>query len=217
MHKRAKTMTRHIITILLLCCLLPVNALAGKFWFNNPESPVVPADPVYLLHNKTTHTDHTVTDTVLRNHMQPTTDETMTAIGQPTDTPLVVRPSPTADQYQRKTEFHDKNGVIKMYINASGTVVITGQLVLGSVPLPLAVVSVYPANGATGVAIDTNPYVAMNKGDSNISVANLYIAGNSTPPSLSTVCVSGCSGGQTPVNQIRYTIPATPPITAPPD
>jgi hypothetical protein len=201
-------MNRLIITI-LLCCLLPTVSIAGSYYYTKPDATSLPPSGRILMYDPNTGTDKNITGTVLRSQVAPSTDETLTAISQPTDKALSVQPSSTASPYYRKTEFKDKDGIIKMYINAGGTVVITGQLILGSIPVALAVSSAYPINGATGVDINAVPYVVFNKG-ANVSLSTLYLDGNSTAPVLQEVCLSGCVGGQIPIVERRYTIPAAP-------
>lgn len=162
-----------LVTTILLC-LLSGNALAGEFWFNQPEIPSVPSNTKYLLHNVTANTDHTITDQTLRNHMQPSTDETLTTISQPSDLPLSVQPATGTNPYQRKLEVRDSTGKITMFATANGT------MVFGT-PAALAVASVSPVNGATGVDVNAVPTITFNKAVA-ASVAEIYLQGNSTAP-----------------------------------
>lgn len=92
----------------------------------------------------------------------------------PSDTPLTAQPISGDNPYKRVAEFKDSTGKITSYIQANGT------MVLGT-PVALAVSAVYPANGATGVAIDAVPYVTFNKAV-YVRLSTTYIQGDSTAP-----------------------------------
>jgi hypothetical protein len=65
-----------------------------------------------------------------------------------TSTKLIKRPAPGASDYNRQMEIKNALGIIVMYIQA------TGKIVLGT-PAPLTTTAVYPANGATNVSNGT--------------------------------------------------------------
>lgn len=136
------------------------------------------------------------------------TTEALDLLNGPSDTPLVKIPGPSAGTYTRTFEIKDSSGNVKMYANAGGTIVITGQLVLGTVPAPLAVTDVFPDNGATAVATSSVPYIDFNKGFTP-SISTVYIVGNATAPVGASTCISGCAEGETPVYTWRVSIPAT--------
>ncbi|QOX78732.1 hypothetical protein FY034_07250 [Trichlorobacter lovleyi] len=173
--------------LLVIALLLPVQALAATV---NPwEKPAITTLPDTA---KVSVYDGSVLKTITGPNLK---TDVIDAIKLPSSQVIGVQPAPTAGAYERKFEVKDKDGLIKMYINASGTVVIAGQLVLGSTPVPLAVSSVAPANGATAQSIIVYPAVTFNKGVS-LSLSTMYIQGNSTAP------VMGADGA-------TWNIPAT--------
>lgn len=161
--------------ILIIALLLPVQAFAAgssATWWDKPATTTLPdAGKVSVYDGSALKT---ITGANLKTNV-------IDAIKAPSSQVIGVQPAPTAGAYERKFEVKDKDGSIKMYINASGTVVIAGQLVLGSTPVPLAVSSVSPVNGATAQSIIVYPAVTFNKGAS-LSVSTMYILGNSTAP-----------------------------------
>lgn len=165
-------MTRHIITILL--CLLASNALAGSYYYTKPDATSLPPSGRILMYDPNTGTDKNITGQTLRDQVAPSTDETLTAISQPSDLPLSVQPATGTNPYQRKLEIRDANGKITMFVTANGTQVF-------GTPVSLAVVSVSPANGATGVDVNAVPTITFNKAVA-ASVSKIYLQGNSTAP-----------------------------------
>lgn len=160
--------------IMVIALLLPVQAFGAEAatWWGKPGTATLPDA------GKVSVYDGSALKTITGADLKA---DVIDAIKAPSSQVIGVQPAPTAGAYERKFEVKDKDGSIKMYINASGTVVITGQLVLGAVPVPLAVSSISPANGATAQSIIAYPTVTFNKGVS-VSLSTMYIQGNSTAP-----------------------------------
>lgn len=166
-------MNRVIITI-LLCCMLPASALAGSYYYTKPDATSLPPSGRILVYDPNTGTDKNITGQVLRDQVQPSTDETLTTISQPSDKPLSVQPATSANPYQRKLEVRDASGKITMYATANGT------MVFGT-PVPLAVTSISPVNGATGVSIAAIPQLGTNI-NFEATISNLYVVNSSVVP-----------------------------------
>lgn len=201
----------------LLFLLIPCALFAAETYYNFPDATSLPDDSRILMRDGSTNKN--ITGLKLKQeiaafaNMSTTinlanTTEALDLLNGPSDTPLVKIPGPSAGTYTRTFEIKDSSGNIKMYANAAGTIVIAGQLVLGGVPVALAVTDVFPDNAATSVATSSVPYIDFNKGLTP-SISTVYIVGNATAPVYASVCISGCGEGETPVNRLRVSIPAT--------
>lgn len=139
--------------------IFAVNAFAAdRTYYSYPDATTVPDNARILMYDPATGSRN-VTGAKLRESVS--------------DTPISSQPIDSSP-YKRVAEFKDSTGKITSYIQANGT------LVLGT-PVALAVSAVYPANGATGVAIDAVPYVTFNKAV-YVSLSTTYIQGDSTAP-----------------------------------
>jgi hypothetical protein len=167
-------MTR-LITI-LLCCL-PTLATAAGYYYTKPDATSLPPSGRILMYDPNTGTDKNITGQVLRDQVQPSTDETLTTISQPSDLPLSKQPVDSS-QYKRVAEFKDSTGKITSYIQAGGT------LVIGT-PKMLEVTAVNPANASTGYA--GGPIaITFTKSPQATSGSYFYVTGVTATPYPST-------------------------------
>ncbi len=174
---------KSMLSILLVLVLLSVNALAEQRPWHNPPggaSSTLPDNAKIQIYTPSAGSQ-TVTGSVIRT--------------TPSDTPLSTQPISNANPYQRVAEFRNAAGVITSYITANGT------LVLGT-PVALAVTSVYPANGATGVSISDVPQLTTNIA-AYPPTSVLYVQGSSAAP----VCADNiCNIPATLAPNTTYTI-----------
>lgn len=146
----------------LLLILIPSVLFAAEAYYNFPDATSLPDAGRMLLRDGSNNKN--ITGAKLK-------DEVRTAIS---DTALSAQPIDVSNQYKRVAEFKNSSGVITSYITANGA------LVLGT-PVALAVTSVYPANGATGVSISDIPQVGTNI-NFGATISNLYVVGSSVDP-----------------------------------
>lgn len=164
-------MTR-LVTVILLCCL-PTLATAAGYYYTKPDATSLPPSGRILMYDPNTGTDKNITGQVLRDQVQPSTDEILTTINQPSDLPLSKQPVDSS-QYKRVAEFKDSTGKITSYIQAGGT------LVIGT-PKMLEVTAVNPANASTGYA-GVPLAIAFNKSPLATSGSYFYVTGVTATP-----------------------------------
>lgn len=165
----------------LVFLLVPCTLFAAETYYNFPDATSLPNAGRILMRDGSSNKN--ITGSKLK-------DEVRTAIS---DTALSAQPIDGSNAYKRVAEFKNSSGVITSYITANGT------LVLGT-PVALAVTSVYPSNGATGVSVSDIPQVGTNI-NFKATISNLYIVGSSTAP----VSTDGASSTSTNI----WNIPAT--------
>lgn len=142
--------------------LLPSMLFAAETYYNFPDATSLPDAGRILMRDGSSNKN--ITGAKLK-------DEVRTAVS---DTALSSQPVSGTNAYKRVAEFKNSSGVITSYITANGT------LVIGT-PVALAVTSVFPVNGATGVDVAAVPQVGTNIGF-EATISNLYIVGSSVAP-----------------------------------
>lgn len=165
--------------LIIFMLMLPITVqAAGVQYYSYPDATTVPDNGRILMYDPATGSKN-ITGATIRT--------------TPSDTPLTAQPISGTNPYKRVAEFKNSSGVITSYITANGT------MVLGT-PVALAVTSVYPANGATGVSTSAIPQVGTNT-TFEATISNLYVVGSSTAP----VSADGASSTSTNL----WNIPAT--------
>jgi len=175
---------RLVLTILL--CMLPLCLGAATYYYQKPDATTLPDTGRVLLYDPVTNSDKNITGLKLKQeiaafaHLSSSRTVGTQAgifgyIAQPGAT-MTKQAGATDSIYARQLEVKDQTGKIVYWVNASG------QMIFGT-PLDLSVSSVYPANGATGVAYDGSviPTVTFNK-NTDATISTVYIVGNSTAP-----------------------------------
>ena len=162
MKTETKLQTKEVIMkyLIIFMLMLPITVhAAGVQYYSYPDATTVPDNGRILMYDPATGSKN-ITGATIRT--------------TPSDTPLTSQPISGTNPYKRVAEFKDSTGKITSYITANGT------LVLGT-NVALAVTSVYPANGATGVSTSAIPQVGTNI-NFWATISNLYVVGSSTAP-----------------------------------
>lgn len=185
-------MFRTLLVIMLLILSTSNAMAAAKLYHEYPNITNLPAASRMLIYDGTANKN--ITGSVLKSEI----------LGG--DGALVKQaPASATTGYERQFEVRDNTGKIVMWINAKG------QQIYGT-PKALAIDSVYPAPGATGVAIDTVPTVVVNK-SAGFTIGTLYVQGDSTAPVVAVDAITWTIPITLTANTI-YTITAKPGLVA---
>lgn len=166
-------MHRLFIPIAILLCAASALA-AGSYYYTKPDAATLPDNGRILMYDPNTNSDKNITGSILKQQVVPSQQTILDSIAAPSATTLRKQSPAGASPYSRQVEIKDSTGKIVTYITANGAIRI-------GTPRSLAITGVWPANGATGVAVTSWPYVTFNK-DVMLNITMMYIVGDATAP-----------------------------------
>lgn len=166
-------MKRLIVMLLLFAAALAAHAAGPRQYYDYPDAARLRDSSRILMYDNLSGSRN-ITGAKLRAELssQPVI---LGGIASPSSSALKKQAGAGDGPYVRQIEVRDSTGAITMWVNASG------QIHLGT-PVPLSVVSVSPANGATNVPTSTVPRVTLNKTTDNVTISSLYIVGSGAVP-----------------------------------
>lgn len=166
-------MKKSIVILLLAVVALAAHAAGPKQYYDYPDATRLRDGSRMLIYDNLSG-NRNITGAKLKEELS-SSPVVLQAVATPGSAPLKKQAGAADGPYVRQVEVRDSTGTITMWINASG------QIHLGT-PVPLSVVSVSPANGATNVSTSTVPRVTLNKTTDDVTISSLYIVGSAAVP-----------------------------------
>lgn len=166
-------MKRLIVMLLLFAAALAAHAAGPRQYYDYPDAARLRDSSRILMYDNLSGSRN-ITGAKLRAELssQPVI---LGGIASPSSSALKKQAGAADGPYVRQLEVKDSTGKITMWINTSG------QVTIGT-PVPLSVVSVSPANGATNVPTSTAPKLTLNKSTNDVTISSLYIVGSAAVP-----------------------------------